>query len=131
MTGTGKVGGLLVRVDGALRFVPAAIALRIAPPPRVTPVPGAPSELVGVAMHQGVIVPVVAIGSMRGEMIVCEHASELIGLVGGEVVGTGWFDVSAEEPDVVEHEGVRVESLDVTAIYSRVQSSARPGRWGR
>lgn len=125
-----RVGGLVVRVDGALRFVPAAVALRVAPPPRVTPVPGAPPELVGVTLHEGAIVPVVAIGSARREMIVCQHAAELLGLVGGEIVCTGSFETSAEHPERVEHERESVEPLDVAAIYARVQSSARPGRWG-
>jgi hypothetical protein len=52
-----RTGGIVVRVDGALRFLPAAVALRVAPPPRVTPVPGAPSELLGITIHEGVIVP--------------------------------------------------------------------------
>lgn len=130
MTGTGKLGGVLLRVDDGLRFIPAAIALRVAPAPRVTPVPGAPPELVGVAIHQGVILPVLAIGTALGEMIVCELATELIGLVGGEVVGAGLFDVSAEQPAMMEYEGAAVEPLDVAAIYGRVLLGTRPGRWG-
>jgi hypothetical protein len=130
MKGGRKVGGLVVRVDGVLRLVPAAVAVGVAPLPRVTPVPGAPPELVGVATHEGAIVPVVAIGSARGEMIVCQHATELIGLVGAEIVCTGWFQPSADRPEMVEHHGESVEPLDVAAIYLRVQSSARPGRWG-
>jgi hypothetical protein len=125
-----KTGGVVVRTDGVLRFLPATVAIRVASLPRVTPVPGAPPELVGVAMHEGAIVPVVAIGSLRGEMIVCQHAAELIGLVGAEVVCTGSFEVAAHGEDAVVLKGERVEPLDVAAIYARVQSSARPGRWG-
>jgi chemotaxis signal transduction protein len=125
-----KVAGLLVRVNGALRLVPAAVALRVAPPPRVAPVPGAPPELIGIAVYEGAIVPVIAIGSCRREMIVCQHAAELVGLVGAEIVCTGSFEASAENPEWVEHQGESVETLDVDAIYARVQSSARPGRWG-
>jgi chemotaxis signal transduction protein len=124
------VAGLLVRVNGALRLVPAAVALRVAPAPRVAPVPGAPPELMGVTMHEGSIVPVVAIGSSRSEMIVCQHATELIGLVGAEIVCTGSFETSAEHPEMLEHQGESVEPLDVAAIYARVQSGSRPGRWG-
>jgi chemotaxis signal transduction protein len=125
----GRVGGLLVRVDGALRFVPASIALRVAARPRVTPVPGAPAELVGIAIHEGVIVPVVAIGALRGEMIVCQHAGELVGLVGGEIVGTGSFDKATGRPEAILHHGQLVEPFDVAATYARVQASVRPGRW--
>jgi hypothetical protein len=122
---------VIVRVDGVPRFVPAAVTLRVAPPPRVTPVPGAPPELLGVAPYEGAIVPVIAIGPMRREMIVCLHAGELIGLVGGEVLQTGCFDTLAGRPDAVLFEGVRAQALDLGAIYGRVQAAARPGRWAR
>jgi hypothetical protein len=125
-----KRGGIVLRVDGALCFVPASVAVRIAPAPRVTPVPGGPPDLVGVAMHEGTIVPVVAIGAARSEMIVCQHAGEPVGLVGGKVLRTGVFDVVPDRPEMVTHEGVPVRPLDVATIYARVQLGGRPGRWG-
>jgi hypothetical protein len=124
-------GGILARVDGALLFVPASVALRIAPPPRVTPIPAAPAELLGVAPYEGTIVPVIAIGSARREMIVCQHAGELVGLVGAEVVRSGTFDAVKGRIDLVEHEGERAQVIDVPAIYARVQASARPTGWAR
>jgi hypothetical protein len=126
---TPTVPGLVLRVDGELRFVPAAIAVRIAPPPKVTPLPGAPPELVGVALHEGTVVPVVAIGLGRGSMLICVHDGELVGVVGGEVVRAGSFCVSADRPDVVDYEGRGVPALDIAAICARVQSSAGAGRW--
>jgi hypothetical protein len=125
-----KRGGIVLRVDGALCFLPASVAVRIAPSPRVTPVPGGPRDLVGVAMHEGTIVPVVAIGTTRTEMIVCQHAGEPVGLLGGQVVRTGVFDVVPDRPEMVAHEGMHVRPLDVAAIYARVQLGGRPGRWG-
>jgi chemotaxis signal transduction protein len=130
MNATPRLGGLLLRVDGALRFAPATVALRVVEPPRVTVVPGAPPALLGVALHEGLVVPVVAIGSARGDMVVCQHAGELVGLVGAEVVRTGSFARAAGSLDRVEHEGKSVEPLDVGAIYAQVQSRARPVRWG-
>jgi hypothetical protein len=121
-------GGLLLRVDGELRFVSAAIASRVGPPPRVTHVPGGPPELLGIAMHGGVVVPVVAVGEARGEMVVCQYAGELVGLVGGEIVRSGMFEAVPDRPDVVEVDGERVPSLDVGAVYARVQAGMRPGR---
>jgi hypothetical protein len=120
-----RTGGIVVRVDGALRFLPAAVALRVAPPPRVTPVPGAPPELVGITMHEGVIVPVLAIGSERGEMIVCQQPAELVGVVGIEIVHTGMFETASEHEGSVRHEGQDVELLDVATVYERVQSAVR------
>ncbi len=130
MSAAEKRGGLLLRVHGALHFVSAAVALRVAPPPRVTPVPGAPPEFVGITMHEGAIVPVVAVGPQVGRMVVCQYGGELLGVVGAEIVGTGLFDVATEGIDRVEHEGETVEPLDLAALYARVQSAARRGRWG-
>jgi chemotaxis signal transduction protein len=123
-----RTGGIVVRVDGALRFLPAAVALRVAPPPRVTPVPGAPSELLGITLHEGVIVPVLAVGSERGEMIVCQQPAELIGVVGAEIVQAGLFVTAAEDGASVKLEGQDVEVLDVAAVYERVRS-ARTRSW--
>ncbi|HEY8041942.1 MAG TPA: hypothetical protein VIF15_19200 [Polyangiaceae bacterium] len=125
----GRRGGVVLRIDGTLRFVPAAVAVRVAPAPRVTAVPGGPEELIGVALHEGAIVPVVAVGSARGEMVVCQHAGELVGLVGGEVVRTGTFEPVPGLPDLVDVDGEPARPLDVAAIYARVQAGARPGRW--
>ncbi len=127
---TGKRGGVVLRVEGRLRFIPASVAVRVAPPPRLTPVPGAPPELLGVTLHDGVIVPVIAIGPARGEMVVCQHAGELLGLVGGEIVRTGAFDPASEQPERVLYEGQPATPLDVPAIYAGVQARARPARLG-
>src|SRR5579862_2015850 len=94
-------GGLVLRIDGALSFVPSSVAVHVAPPPRVTPMPGAPPELLGVAFHAGVILPVVSVGATRREMVVCQYGGELVGVVGGEVVKSGWFDIDAARPDAV------------------------------
>jgi hypothetical protein len=125
MTDGKRVGGIVVRVDGELRFLPASVAVRVAPPPRVTPVPGAPSELVGVTMHEGSIVPVLAIGSARGDMIVCQQLAELVGVVGAEVVHAGMFETAGIGGEMVKHEGQDVERLDVATVYGRVQAGAR------
>jgi len=112
----GGRGGLVLRVDGELRFLPAALAARVAP------------DLLGIAMHEGTIVPVVAIGSARAEMIVCQHAGELVGLLGGEVVRAGRFEPVEGRADLVRVDGERARQLDVGAIYARVQTGGRPGR---
>jgi hypothetical protein len=118
-------GGLLLRVDGGFRFIPASAALKIAPAPRVTSVPGAPPELVGIALHEGAIVPVVAIGPLRGTMVVCHHAGELLALIGGEVVRTGLFDAVPDQQDAVVHAGEIAPALDLAALYERIQAKAR------
>ncbi len=121
-------GGLVLRVDGELRFLPAALAARVAPAPRITAVPGAPPDLLGIAMHEGTIVPVVAIGSARAEMVVCQHAGELVGLLGGEVVRAGRFEAVEGRADLVQVDDERARQLDVGALYARVQTGGRPAR---
>jgi hypothetical protein len=123
-------GGVVLRVAGELRFLPAPLAVRVAPAPRLTAVPGAPPELAGIAVHEGTVLPVLAVGEARGEMVVCQHAGELVGIVGGEVVRTGTFDAAPERPELVMVEGQPVRPLDVATVYTRVQAGARPGRWG-
>jgi CheW-like domain len=127
----GRRGGVLLQVDDALCFLPAAVALRVVPLPRVTAVPGAPPELIGVALHEGTIVPVIAIGRARREMVICQHAGELVGLLGGHVVHSGSFDLVAGRADRVLYDGQPAQLIDLTAIYGRVLASARPGRWAR
>jgi hypothetical protein len=125
-----KRGGVVLRVDGELCFVASPLAVRIAPAPRVTAVPGAPAELVGITLHEGGVIPVIAIGAARGEMVVCQHAGELVGLVGGDVVRTGTFTAAADHADAVHIDGARARALDVAGLYARVQSGSRLGRWG-
>jgi hypothetical protein len=62
-------------------------------------------------------------------MVVCHHAGELIGLVGGEVLRSGLFDVARDEPNAVEYAGEVAPTLDLAALYAGIQSAVRPGRW--
>ncbi|MGH7271404.1 MAG: chemotaxis protein CheW [Polyangiaceae bacterium] len=116
-----RSNGVLVRVGGALKFLPASVVVCIAHTPRITPVPGAPAELLGVTLHDGMVVPVVAIGSLLREMIICHHAGESLGLLGGEVVHAGSFDAFPARPDEIEYAEQRVDALDLVAICARIQ----------
>jgi hypothetical protein len=122
----GKKGGLILRARGELLFVPAHVATSVAPPPRIARVIGAPPELLGIAVHEGEIVPVVSVGEARTVMVVCAHLGELLGVVGGEVLDAGMFD---EAPDGVRYGNEAARLLELGALYARVQSSAWAGRW--
>ena len=126
----GQRGGIVLRVDGELRFVPGGVAVRVAPAVKITAVPGAPPDLLGIAMYEGTVVPVVAVGGARGDMVVCQHAGELVGLVGGEVVRAGKFDLAEDRADVVVVDGARVRQLDLAQVYARVQTGGIPARAG-
>ena len=134
-------GGVVFRVADAQYFLPATIAFKVLPMPELARVPGAPAELVGVALVEGEMVPVVAIGELdtRGSrrppavgeyrrvdnrpMLVCTYLGERVGLVGLEIVATGSF--AAEDPDHVIHGGLSVPLFDVSAVVGRL----REGRW--
>jgi hypothetical protein len=119
---------VVLRVDGGFRFLPASAVLRVASTPPITGVPGGPPGLLGIALHEGSMLPVVAIGPARHPMVVCQHSGELLGLVGVEVVRTGLFEVASDQPDAVEYEGRIAPPVDLTALYGTVQGSHRLGR---
>ena len=126
-----KRGGLLVRAEEALRFLPASVTVKVAPLPEVARVPGAPAELLGIALLDGAILPIVAIGAEAAEatsVIVCSYLGEEIGLVGLSVLETGHFEV---DPDgvSVRYRGEHARALDLAPIYARLQSGPWAGRW--
>lgn len=131
-------GGVVFRVAQAQFFLPARIAWKVLPMPDVARVPGAPAELVGVALVEGEMVPVVAIGELEARrppasgaprradnrpMLVCTHLGDRVGLVGLEIVATGTFD--AEDEDHVVHGGIEAPLFDFSSVVGRL----REGRW--
>ena len=129
---TSGAGGVVFRAGERLYFLPAAIATKVLPMPRVARVPGAPIALVGVALVDGEMVPVVAIGDLdaRGSrrppsgerpradnrpMLVCTYLGERVGLVGLEIVATGRLAAP----------GADAEVFDVGAVFSGL----REHRW--
>jgi chemotaxis signal transduction protein len=110
---TERQGGLLLRVEGELRYLAASVAVRVVPMPPVEAVPGAPPDLLGIALHEGLVLSVIAIGPRRDAMIVCQHAGELVALVGAEVVQAGTFEEGGASP------------LDLAAIYARASQNSR------
>jgi chemotaxis signal transduction protein len=133
-------GGVVFRVAEARYFLPATVASRVLPMPGVARVPGAPTDLVGVALVEGEMVPVVAVGELdaRGSrrppatsrpradnrpMLVCVVLGERVGLVGLEIIATGFFPPA--EPEGVMHDDAVVPLFDVGAVVARL----REGRW--
>ena len=123
-----RVGALLFRAGGEARFLPASVAVRVAAIPPLTKVPGAPPDLLGIALHEGGVVPVLSIGPAREEMIVCRSDGELVALLGGERFETGIFPTSADSPDVLEHDGSQYDLLDVGALVHRLAEVLRGPR---
>jgi hypothetical protein len=123
-------GGVLVQVDGARRFVPAAVAVAIAPAPQIARVPGAPEPLLGAALHDGEVIPVIAVGAARGPMLVCTYLGEKLGLVGGGAFATGFYERGPDDAEgAIRHQGETVPPLDIAPLYARVQGEGWAGRW--
>src|SRR6266550_3978975 len=122
-----KRGGVVVRHEGVLRFLPASVVARIAPRPPISRVPGAPKSMLGIAYTGGEIVPVVAISDKHddGPLVVCRYLGEPVGIVGCEVVQTGTFDADPSAEGAVIAEGAPVRSLDLAATFASLQSA----RW--
>lgn len=126
-----KRGGVVFTVGRDLFFLPAEVAVQVLPVPELARVPGAPSDVVGVALVTGAMVPVVTLNasfrtgrSRHSEpMIVCLHESERIGLVGLEVRATGTFEVENEDDALFQGEIAR--RFDVAAVVDGVPK----GRW--
>jgi hypothetical protein len=127
MAGDATRGGLIVRAGGMLQFLPDTVAVRVVPLPPVTPVPGAPPGLLGIGLHDGAALAVLTMGEARGAMVVCQHAGELLGLVGLEVAGAGRFD-TADGDAVVTGTGELAPPLDLASLYEGVQRHAGRGR---
>jgi hypothetical protein len=124
-----KRGGVLLRLDGTLYFVPASVALAVTPAPHLARVPGAPETLLGAALHEGDVVPVIAIGSARESMLVCSYLGEKVGLLGARIEATGLYEVDPSVADAVRHRGETARTLDLAALYARVQGEGWAARW--
>ena len=127
---SGLLGGVVVDTGRGFAFVPAQYALRIVPSSAVAHVPGSPAELLGVTLHEGVIVPVLTIGENAGPMIVCEVLGAVIALVGGAIVRSGTFEPDPAAPDAVLVDGTRAPTLDLPGLYDRVDTHRKGPRKG-
>jgi len=138
MTGE-TVGAVVFRVERDVFFLPASVAVKVLPMPPVARVPGGPADLLGVALVDSEIVPVVAVGDVerlraravgplaRGRenrpMLVCAYLGERIGLVGVEILATGRFGTTAA--DELAYPGGSARIFDVGGVFAHL----REGRW--
>ncbi len=118
-------GGVIVRHEGELRFLPASVVVRIAPCPPISRVPGAPKPLLGIAYTGGEIVPVISIGEGKTRLLVCRYLGEPVGLLGCEIVQTGTFESDPSAEGAVIAQGAPARSLDLAATFASLQGA----RW--
>jgi len=126
MSDAPKRGGVLVRHDGALKFLPASVVVRIATCPPISRVPGAPKPVLGIAYTSGEIVPVIDVSGAEARatpLIVCRYLGEPVGIVGCDVVETGLFEPDTSAEGAVIARGAPARSLDLAAAFAKLQST--------
>jgi hypothetical protein len=123
----GSKGGLVFRASSRRYFLAAEFAVKVVPYPQVVRLPGAPPGLLGLALSEGVIVPIIELGPARTAMIVCVHRDEAIGLVGVADIVSGMFASDGGTGVLVSSE--LVTPLDVEAIYERVHGASWGAHW--
>ena len=108
--------GVVVRLNGELRFLSAHSVRRFLPPPAISDVSGTGLTM---ALVDGQVVAIIAVGSRGSALTVCEVAGELVGLLGPEPQEVGFF---AADGAGVSFHGRSAPPLDVAEL---VRSSAR------
>lgn len=115
--------GLLVKAGGELGFLPATTARSVVPLPPLSPVASTPLQM---ALVSGRIVPVVALGSPTGVLVVCELDEEMVGFSGLDVSEVGEF---AAAPRGVVIDGRVVPELDLLGAWRSLDPALEP-QWG-
>lgn len=108
--------GVIVRVEGELRFLSAQSVRRFVPVPTISDVSGTGLTM---ALIDGQVLAIVAVGPRGSALTVCDVGGELVGLLGADPEAVGFFD--ADGTGVTFH-GLRAPALDLTAL---VRASAR------
>jgi hypothetical protein len=121
-------GGLVFAVRGRPFFLSAELAIKVAPRPQIARLPGAPPGLLGLALSDGAILPLLEIGPDRSTMIVCVHRGEPVGLVGAEDIQSGVFP--AGEAGGVRAGGASVPPFHLEETYARAHAATWGASWG-
>ena len=108
--------GVVVRIAGELRFLVAQAVRRFVPPPPLSQVAGTDLTM---ALVDGHVLAIIAVGPRGSALTVCEVAGELVGLLGVEPEAVGFFEADGSG---VSYRGERAAALDVTDL---VRSSVR------
>lgn len=112
--------GLLVRAGEELGFVPATTVESIVALPLISPVARTPLAM---TLLNGRVVPVVALGSPTGVLVLCELDDEPVGFSGLEPLRVGLF--AANERGVVV-DGHVVPELDLAGAWRSLEPALEP-----
>jgi hypothetical protein len=108
--------GVIVRLQGEPRFLSAHLVRRFVPPPTLSDVAGTGLTM---ALVDGQVLAIIAIGPRGSALTVCEVGGELVGLLGADPEAVGFFEPLGEG---VSFQGRAALELDVAEL---VRASAR------
>jgi hypothetical protein len=117
-------GGLLMRSDQGLHFIPADVAQNLVPEPEISDVPGTG---IGMALVGGEVLPVLSLGSRQGAVVVCEVRGERVAFSGLTPEAAGFFDAL---PGGVRVNGELAPELDLAEIRASVEKRLHAPRGG-
>ena len=108
--------GVIVRLQGELRFLSAHLVRRFVPPPTLSDVAGTGLTM---ALVDGQVLAIIPVGPRGSALTVCEVGGELVGLLGADPEAVGFFETS---PEGVSFQGKSAPDLDLADL---VRKSAR------
>jgi hypothetical protein len=111
-----QLSGVVVRVAGALRFVPGQVAHKMVYMTAVSRVPG---TIIGMALVGGQVVSVIDLGPASGQLLVCELDGELVAFAGIHALAAGWYE--AAEGGGIRFEDQHIPELDLVGEMRRVE----------
>jgi hypothetical protein len=108
--------GVIVKLNGELRFLSVHSVRRFVPPPTLSDVAGTGLTM---ALVDGQVLAIIAVGPRGSALTVCEVGGELVGLLGADPEAVGFFE---SEGSGVSFHGQRATALDIGEL---VRASAR------
>ena len=110
--------GVVVRLNGKLRFLSAHAVRRFVPPPPLSDVAG---TSLAMGLVDGQVLAIIAVGPRGSALTVCEVGAELVGLLGADPEAVGFFEADGSG---VSFHGQRAAALDVAEL---VRATVRRG----
>jgi hypothetical protein len=108
--------GVVVRLNGDLRFLSAQSVRRFVPVPLLSDVAGSGLTM---ALVDGQVLAIIAVGPRGTALTVCEVGGELLGLIGADPEAVGFFEADGSG---VSFHGQRAAALDIAEL---VRTSVR------
>ena len=102
--------GVIVRLGGELRFLSAHSVRRFVPPPPLSDVAGTGLTM---ALVDGQVLAIIAVGPRGSALTVCEVGGELVGLLGADPEAVGFFEADGAG---VAFQGQHAQALDVAEL---------------